>query len=182
MAVAAEEGEVEEARMKTTSLPSRKCKKLAKMTPSLQKDANYSIKKTTRLSIAAWVSASLRLQLHFCVHWSLLYFFFHLSLDYFVSGNLFIKPIASSSEDGDDAPKKFSLLVRADTNLGNILLNISLTSLKFNAMGAKDVSFLCVPNPLPDPKMAADAPVIMLLRVKDSTIRDEVLEQLNSHA
>jgi len=94
-------------------------------------------------------------------------------------GNLFIKPLSSSSEDD---PKKFSLLVRADTNLGNILLNISLASLKFNAMGAKDVSFLCVPNPLPDPKMAADTPVIMLLRVKDSTIRDEVLEQLNSHA
>ena len=94
------------------------------------------------------------------------------------TGNLFIKPLASS----EDEDKKFSLLVRADTNLGNILLNISLNSLKFNKMGAKDISFLCVPNPLPDPKMAADAPVIMLLRVKDSALRDEVLEQLNSHA
>jgi len=93
-------------------------------------------------------------------------------------GNLFIKPLPSS-EDGE---KKFSLLVRADTNLGNILLNISLNSLKFNKMGAKDISFLCVPNPLPDPKMAADTPVIMLLRVKDSDLRDEVLEQLSSHA
>lgn len=94
-------------------------------------------------------------------------------------GNLFIKPLPS--DDGEDSKKKYSLLVRADTNLGNILLNISLNSLKFNKMGAKDVSFLCVPNPLPDPKMPADAPVIMLLRVKDSPIRDELIEQLNSH-
>lgn len=99
-------------------------------------------------------------------------------------GNLFIKPLASSSSssEDEDPKKKYSLLVRADTNLGNILLNISLNSLKFAAMGAKDVSFLCVPNPLPDAKMAADAPVVMLLRVKDSTIRDQVLERLNSHA
>ena len=96
----------------------------------------------------------------------------------FSVGNLFIKPLSSS----EDPEKKFSLLVRADTNLGNILLNISLASLKFNKMGAKDISFLCVPNPLPDPKMAVDTPVIMLLRVKDSTLRDEVLEMLNSHA
>ena len=72
-----------------------------------------------------------------------------------LSGNLFIKPLPSSE---DEDKKKFSLLVRADTNLGNILLNISLASLKFNKMGAKDISFLCVPNPLPDPKMPADAP------------------------
>jgi len=91
-------------------------------------------------------------------------------------GNMFIKPLGS----GENV--KYSLLVRADTNLGNILLNISLDSIKFNKMGAKDISFLCIPNPLPDLKMAADTPVIMLLRVKDTEVRDEVLEQLTSHA
>jgi nuclear pore complex protein Nup50 len=95
------------------------------------------------------------------------------------TGNLFIKPLAG---DDEGEKSKHSLLVRADTNLGNILLNISINSLKFTALGNKDISFLCIPNPLPDPKMSPDTPVVMLLRVKDAEIRDEVLEQLTSHS
>lgn len=88
-------------------------------------------------------------------------------------GILHLKPL-----DG-----KTQLLIRADTSLGNILLNIVLSaSLPMSRTGKNNVLLVCVPNPPVDPKGKDSKKAIpMLIRVKTSGDADELLEMLNKH-
>lgn len=82
-------------------------------------------------------------------------------------GTLFLKKV-------DD---KVQLLVRADTNLGNILLNIIVSEgLPVSRMGKNHVMVMCVPTPESKPP-----PVPVLLRVKTAEEADELLETINKH-
>jgi nuclear pore complex protein Nup50 len=88
-------------------------------------------------------------------------------------GNLFIKPI----NNGEST----SLVVRADTTLANILLNVKLSkALPIAKAGPKDVSYLCVPNP-PIPKTKSNAPCKFLFKVKTEDDANELLEKLNEY-
>ncbi|XP_057379784.1 nuclear pore complex protein Nup50-like [Daphnia carinata] len=74
---------------------------------------------------------------------------------------------------------KTQLVIRADTSLGNILLNIILNpQLTTQRVGKNNVMFVCIPNPPIDPK-TPPAPTPMLLRVKTDTEADELLAKLN---
>jgi nuclear pore complex protein Nup50 len=86
-------------------------------------------------------------------------------------GNLHLKPC-------DD---KTQLLVRADTNLGNILLNIMLTSaMPAKRLGKNNVIIVCVPNPPVNPNADEDKkPVQMMIRVKTAEMADELLAKIN---
>lgn len=80
-------------------------------------------------------------------------------------GTLHLKPTAN---------QKTQLLVRADTNLGNILLNVLIPpNMPCTRTGKNNVLIVCVPNPPIDEKNAA-APVTMLIRVKTSEDADEL--------
>ena len=72
-------------------------------------------------------------------------------------GMLYIKPVEG---------EKHQLLIRADTNLGNVLLNILLSSqIPTTRVGKNNVMLVCVPNPPVDPKQAEPAaPCPMLIR------------------
>ncbi|CAG9854214.1 unnamed protein product [Phyllotreta striolata] len=84
-------------------------------------------------------------------------------------GNLFLKPIKDS--------EKVQLIVRADTKLGNIVLNLILSeSIPTKRLGNKDVMLVCVPTP-----STAPPPVPVLLRVKSSEQADELLQTLEKH-
>ncbi|KAK5849468.1 hypothetical protein PBY51_009109 [Eleginops maclovinus] len=73
---------------------------------------------------------------------------------------------------GED--NKVQLVIRADTNLGNILLNILLqASLPVSRLGKNNVMVLCVPNPPVDDKNPT-CPVPLLIRVKTSEDADEL--------
>lgn len=83
-------------------------------------------------------------------------------------GTLFIKKV-------DDS--KVQLIVRADTNLGNILLNIILVEgLPVSRMGKNNVMIVCVPTPDSKPP-----PTSVLLRVKTGEDADELLSTINKH-
>ncbi|XP_020659665.1 nuclear pore complex protein Nup50 isoform X1 [Pogona vitticeps] len=70
--------------------------------------------------------------------------------------------------------EKTQLLVRADTNLGNILLNILVPpKMPCSRTGKNNVLIVCVPNPPIDEKNATD-PVPILIRVKTSEDADEL--------
>ncbi|NWR19605.1 NUP50 protein, partial [Emberiza fucata] len=80
-------------------------------------------------------------------------------------GTLHLKPA------GND---KTQLLVRADTNLGNILLNVLIPpKMPCTRTGKNNVLIVCVPNPPIDEKNPA-VPVTMLIRVKTSEDADEL--------
>lgn len=82
-------------------------------------------------------------------------------------GTLYIKKV-------DD---KIQMIVRADTNLGNILLNIMLASgLPASRMGKNNVMLVCIPTPDAKPP-----PTSVLLRVKNGDEADEVLAMINKH-
>ncbi|CAG9826886.1 unnamed protein product [Diabrotica balteata] len=84
-------------------------------------------------------------------------------------GNLYLKPIPDS--------EKVQMIVRADTNLGNLLLNCILSeSIPTKRLGTKDVMLVCVPTPESEPP-----PVPVLLRVKSSEEADKLLETLNKY-
>lgn len=84
-------------------------------------------------------------------------------------GNLFLKPIPSS--------EKVQLIVRADTNLGNLLCNFILSeSIPIKRLGKKDVMLVCIPTPDTKPP-----PVPILLRVKSPEEADRLLENLEKH-
>ncbi|KAM4615346.1 nuclear pore complex protein Nup50 isoform 1-T2 [Polymixia lowei] len=69
---------------------------------------------------------------------------------------------------------KTQMIVRADTNLGNILLNIIVqSSMPCNRMGKNNVMVVCVPNPPVDDKNPT-SPVPMLIRVKTAEDADEL--------
>jgi len=72
------------------------------------------------------------------------------------------------------------LLVRADTNLGNILLNIILNKdIPTSRRGKKDVMIVCIPNPPVDPKATEQTPIPMLIRVKTEEEADDLKNQLD---
>ncbi len=88
-------------------------------------------------------------------------------------GSLFIKKEENSTTA--------QLLIRADTKLGNVLLNISLVdSLPISkADNNKGVLLTCIPNPPLDPKASSDIQnsVTFLIRVKGN----DDCEQLFNH-
>lgn len=80
-------------------------------------------------------------------------------------GTLHLKPTAN---------QKTQLLVRADTNLGNILLNVLIPpNMPCTRTGKNNVLIVCVPNPPLDEKQPT-VPVTMLIRVKTSEDADEL--------
>uniref|UniRef100_A0A8C8ZQL7 Nuclear pore complex protein Nup50 n=1 Tax=Prolemur simus TaxID=1328070 RepID=A0A8C8ZQL7_PROSS len=80
-------------------------------------------------------------------------------------GTLHLKPTAN---------QKTRLLVWADTNLGNILLNVLIPpNMPCTRIGKNNVLIVCVPNPPVDEKNATP-PVTMLIRVKTSEDADEL--------
>jgi len=86
-------------------------------------------------------------------------------------GMLYLKSV-----DGN----KTQLLVRADTNLGNVLLNILLSSqMPTTRVGKNNVMIVCVPNPPIDPKNDSSEPWPMLLRVKTEEDANELLDKIN---
>jgi len=75
---------------------------------------------------------------------------------------------------------KTQLLVRADTNLGNVLLNILLSpQIPTTRVGKNNVMLVCVPNPPVDPKADSSAPCPMLIRVKTGGDADELKAKLD---
>ncbi|XP_058045753.1 nuclear pore complex protein Nup50 isoform X1 [Ahaetulla prasina] len=80
-------------------------------------------------------------------------------------GTLHLKPASN---------QKTQLLIRADTNLGNILLNILLPpKMPCSRTGKNNVLIVCVPNPPIDEKNAT-VPLPILIRVKTSEDADEL--------
>ncbi|NXP18321.1 NUP50 protein, partial [Scytalopus superciliaris] len=80
-------------------------------------------------------------------------------------GTLHLKPAGN---------EKTQLLVRADTNLGNILLNVLIPpKMPCTRTGKNNVLIVCVPNPPVDEKNPT-VPVTMLIRVKTSEDADEL--------
>lgn len=83
-------------------------------------------------------------------------------------GTLYLKPVEDSG--------KTQLLVRADTNLGNILLNFILNDgIPTKRTGKNNVMMVCVPTP--DVQKAT----AVLLRVKTSEEADELLKVIDEH-
>ncbi|XP_066586050.1 nuclear pore complex protein Nup50-like [Prorops nasuta] len=83
-------------------------------------------------------------------------------------GNLFLKPTPNG---------KTQLIVRADTALGNILLNTLLTeSIPTKRMNKNTVMIVCLPMPDSNPP-----PTPILLRVKTEEQADELMETLDKH-
>ncbi|KAM4678309.1 nuclear pore complex protein Nup50 [Discoglossus pictus] len=80
-------------------------------------------------------------------------------------GTLHLKPVGN---------QKTQLLIRADTNLGNILLNILVQpSMPCSRTGKNNVIIVCVPNPPVDEKNPT-IPLTMLIRVKSTEDADEL--------
>ena len=78
-------------------------------------------------------------------------------------GMLYLKKVNESEENSN---AKTQLLVRAETNLGNILLNIMLNK-QMNLEKRKNcVQFVCIPNP-EITGIASGSPVTMLVKVKN---------------
>lgn len=77
------------------------------------------------------------------------------------------------TEDG-----KVQMIIRADTNLGNILLNIMVqASMPCSRVGKNNVMVVCVPNPPVDDKNPG-SPVPLLIRVKTAEDADELHKTL----
>ncbi|XP_078129444.1 nuclear pore complex protein Nup50 [Sander vitreus] len=73
---------------------------------------------------------------------------------------------------------KIQMIIRADTNLGNILLNIMLqASMPCSRVGKNNVMVVCVPNPPVDDKDPG-SPVPLLIRVKTTEDADELHKTL----
>ncbi|XP_026491651.1 nuclear pore complex protein Nup50 [Vanessa tameamea] len=84
-------------------------------------------------------------------------------------GTLYVKKIEDSG--------KHQLLVRANTSLGNVLLNLILgSSIPTQRMGKNNVMMVCIPTPDAKPP-----PTSILIRVKTSEEADELLETLNKY-
>jgi len=72
------------------------------------------------------------------------------------------------------------LLIRADTNLGNVLLNILLSpQIPTTRVGKNNVMLICVPHPPIDPKSESSEPCSMLIRVKTADDADELRSKLD---
>lgn len=83
------------------------------------------------------------------------------------TGSLYLKRVK------DD---KVQLLVRADTNLGNILLNILLSPGLPAKQLKNNVVLVCIPTPEADPK-----PKSVLIRVKTEDDAAELLKEIQKH-
>ncbi|EZA62009.1 hypothetical protein DMN91_003646 [Ooceraea biroi] len=83
-------------------------------------------------------------------------------------GTLYLKPTPNG---------KMQLIVRADTALGNLLLNTLLTpSIPTKRMNKNSIMLVCLPMPDSTPP-----PIPVLLRVKTSQGADDLFETLNEH-
>lgn len=83
-------------------------------------------------------------------------------------GTLYIKKVDES---------KIQMIVRADTNLGNIIFNIMIVDgLPVSRMGKNNVMVVCIPTPDAKPP-----PTSVLLRVKTGEDADELLETINKY-
>nr|CAB3264515.1 nuclear pore complex protein Nup50 [Phallusia mammillata] len=86
-------------------------------------------------------------------------------------GHIHLKPVPSTN--------KTQLIVRADTALGNLLLNLILNpAIPVSKQGKNNVAISCVPNPPIDDK-EQDKVVPMLIRLKTSEDADELEKLLN---
>ncbi|OQR71661.1 nuclear pore complex protein Nup50-like [Tropilaelaps mercedesae] len=82
----------------------------------------------------------------------------------------------------------YQLLIRAQTTLGNVLLNVRLgKDMPVKNVGKNNVAIICVPNPRLDPKSKddqPDPPTMFLIRVKTSEdaveLRDKLIEYKDS--
>ncbi|XP_034477885.1 nuclear pore complex protein Nup50 [Drosophila innubila] len=84
-------------------------------------------------------------------------------------GTLYLKPVKDS--------EKTQMLVRADTNLGNILINLILSKgLPCQRLGKNNVMMVCIPTP-EETKATS-----ILLRVKSGEEADELMEQIKTHS
>lgn len=84
-------------------------------------------------------------------------------------GTLYIKKIEESD--------KHQLLVRANTTLGNVLVNLILSSgIPTQRLGKNNVMLVCIPTPDAKPP-----PTPILVRVKTPQEADELLETLNKY-
>nr|XP_046234493.1 nuclear pore complex protein Nup50 [Scatophagus argus]XP_046234495.1 nuclear pore complex protein Nup50 [Scatophagus argus] len=73
---------------------------------------------------------------------------------------------------------KTQMIIRADTNLGNILLNVIVqSSMPCSRVGKNNVMVVCVPNPPIDDKNPG-GPVPLLVRVKTAEDADELHKTL----
>ncbi|XP_017061328.1 nuclear pore complex protein Nup50 [Drosophila ficusphila] len=83
-------------------------------------------------------------------------------------GTLYLKPVKDS--------EKTQLLVRADTNLGNVLVNLILSEgIPCQRMGKNNVMMFCIPTP-EDAKATS-----LLLRVKTGDEADDLLKKIEEH-
>lgn len=84
-------------------------------------------------------------------------------------GNLYIKSIENS--------EKVQVILRADTNLGNLLCNFILSEgIPLTRVGKKDVMLVCLPSPESKPP-----PIPVLFRVKSSEEADKLFETFNKY-
>ncbi|XP_050672653.1 nuclear pore complex protein Nup50 [Leptidea sinapis] len=84
-------------------------------------------------------------------------------------GTLYIKKVEESN--------KHQLLVRANTALGNVLLNLIISSsIPTQRMGKNNVMIVCIPTPDTEPP-----PTPVLIRVKTPEEADDLLEVLNKY-
>ena len=70
---------------------------------------------------------------------------------------------------------KTQLVVRAETNLGNILLNILVNDKMNPTKRTNNVQFVCIPNPV---IKGVEGPTSMLVKVKTADLADELLKKL----
>ena len=84
--------------------------------------------------------------------------------------------------DGDAGSTKTQLLVRAETNLGNILLNILINKQMNMTKRNNCIQFVCVPYP-EIKGIEAGSPVTMLVKVKNadiaSILEDEIKKEVD---
>ena len=74
-----------------------------------------------------------------------------------------------------DDGAKTQMVVRAETNLGNILLNILVGEQMTFKQVKNNVSFVCVPNP---PIKGVEGPASMLVKVKSADMAGELVKKL----
>lgn len=74
---------------------------------------------------------------------------------------------------------KTQLIIRTDTALGNILLNINVEkSMPIARQGGNNVTLVCIPNPPLDPSNPSSKPICTLIRVKGKSDADELHKHL----
>jgi len=85
-------------------------------------------------------------------------------------GNMHLKRISEG---------KAQLIIRADTNLGNLLLNIQLNKSVPIKQNKNNVTLVCVPHPAVDSRDPTE-PVSMLMRVKTAEDAANIISEVES--